>query len=107
MGEMKTFEQYEHNYSGEFPSSDVNEVYSSSSTEKTDLPGVAQEPCCGTFNVNGIDKILLYDMPEGSWSISGFRRWLPPIEPDYVSALEESGDNINISAYWNLPQSGT
>lgn len=107
ISEMKTFEQYEHNYDGDFPPMGVNEIYSSSSTEKTVLPDVAaQQPCCGYFNINGEDKMLIYDIPEGNWSISGFRCWLPPVEPDFVSEPVESGDNFNLSAYWNLPQTG-
>lgn len=104
MSEMKTFNQYECNYNSDLPSTNVEEIYSSTSTVKINLPAAYMEQaCCGIFNINGEDRLLLYDIPEGSWSsTSPWRCWLPPTEPDFISAPEESGDNFTLKAYWNL-----
>ena len=104
MSEMKTYNQYECNYNRDLPSTNVEEIYSSTSTVKTNLPAAFMEQaCCGIFNINGEDRLLLYDIPEGSWtSASPWRCWLPPTEPNFISAPEESGDNFTLKAYWNL-----
>ena len=109
MSEMKTYNQYEYNYNETFPSTDVQEFYSSSSTEITVLPSeFRSQACCAYFNINGRDELLLYDIPEGGWSSrSPWRCWLPPVEPDFVQPpIEGGGGNLVVTAYWNLPQTG-
>ena len=109
MSEMKTYNQYEYNYNETFPSTDVQEFYSSSSTEITVLPSeFRSQACCAYFNINGRDELLLYDIPEGGWtSRSPWRCWLPPVEPDFVQPpIEGGGGNLVVTAYWNLPQTG-
>ena len=106
--EMKTYNTYELNTNENFPSTDVQEIFSSPvSSTQIDLPA-EQRGCCGLFNINGEDVWLLYDMPQGHWNTLDFRAWLPPVEPDFVSmeTVPEWGIPVEIHAYWNLPQSG-
>lgn len=108
VSEINTFNQYEYNYNETFPSTEMEEIYSTSSTKKTEIPATYKEPaCCGWYNINGHDALLLYDIPEGGWTTSGWRCWLPPVEPDFVQPpIEGGGGNLVTTAYWNLPQTG-
>ena len=109
MSEIKTYNQYEYNYDETFPSMDVQEIHSTTSTEKTEIPSTFRsQACCAYFYINGRDELLLYDIPEGIWSsASPWRCWLPPIEPDFIQPpIEGTGQTLVVTAYWNLPQTG-
>lgn len=104
--EQKTYNQYEYNYNESLPSTEAQEIYTSTSLENTDLPISKRQPCCGYFYIDGNDTMLIYEVPEGEWnSGSAYKCWIPPIEPDFVSEpVLENNNTYALNAYWNLPQ---
>lgn len=120
-GEMKTYNTVEYNYETSFPSSDVNEIYSSPVEETVKIPlntytvttggntetRTLNHGALGAFqNENQETEYYLLEPPQGNWTYNGdlHRAWLPLSEPDYINLNEAPDTRVTVDVYWNIPQ---